>query len=839
MTRKCIGFALGALLISASVGFAQQPPAATGPVSPGPSEAPRARASRPARGAAKKPDLSVDFSRLFPDRTGVFIEIPHLATLIDQFGGSDPLLQMLNERFGDDSKTGKPPVIASRELNAILDSSVAIATVPETSKAVATMSFNERAMVFVVRCSSNDAPGFLRDKLLGPLAESKGARRGTITVKGVEAVVFDDLAIATSGRTVVFGARASVVALIESLATDGPRIGDEPGYASALAKHAGGQEHLFVFINGTAMAESFSKSLGVPGPDEEEAKSKLSAYDLAMREATRNFFGLHAVLGLASGARVDGNNVKVRYDVEIDRSVNGLVAVVADPPSVQFRAAKYVPATCGMLQSIAADPVRIFDLAEQYFGPILPPPNGKSFAQQVEEIESSIGVSVRNELLPALGREIAFTEGFEVFGGGAGRSVKKPDAPKPVRVALVEVRDREPFRKMVQKTFGQIPGAPPLAAVDYKGAELWEMAGFAMAFVEDFGIVGQTDDVRRCVDASASESTLAETPGYQSASSEWLGGAVVATYSSAEYDADQLEASAKAQEELRKQIESGDGPGFDVEQMFAWQAVSTLTNPFGSTVLRNATGVNWENSSPMAPITAAYNKLMREWIVDGPRRERIESSHNTAIGALNLIADAESTYRAKNGRFAGLDDLKSSGALDAGAAEQIANEMSGYRLVVSSSGEGETAKFSVTATPVMYGRTAKLSLYIDETGLLRAVDKQGAIASSDDPKYPPDPPSPPPGMPEIEDVEAVPYEEDGEGSVVGSTEDEPDVPYGEPDMAVPVEAEAAPADGGMDAVPSDEVPVEKQPDGLEPSVPAEGDAPAEAPDSSKPPETGR
>ena len=93
-----------------------------------------------------------------------------------------------------------------------------------------------------------------------------------------------------------------------------------------------------------------------------------------------------------------------------------------------------------------------------------------------------------------------------------------------------------------------------------------EMAGFAMAFVEDFGIVGQTDDVRRCVDASASESTLAETPGYQSASSEWLGGAVVATYSSAEHDADQPEASAKAQGEWRKQIERGDRPGYESEQ---------------------------------------------------------------------------------------------------------------------------------------------------------------------------------------------------------------------------------------------------------------------------------
>lgn len=813
MTRNSIALALLAVLVAASVGFARQSPVATAAVTEAPAEGPAVAPAAQTGRAAKKPDLTVDFSRLFPDRTGVFVEIPHLATLIDQFGGSDPLLQMINERFGDDAKSNKPPVITGRELTAILDSSVAIATVPESAKAVATMSFNERAMVFVVHCSSNDAPAFLRDKLLAPLAESHGATRGTITVRGIEAVVFDDLAVATAGRTVVFGARPSVVALIESVAQGGPRIGDEPGYASALAKHAGGQEQLFVFVNGTAMAQSFSQSLGVPGPENEEARSKLAPYDLAMREATRSFFGLNAVLGLATGARVDGNTVKVRYDVEVDRSVNGLVAIVADPPTVQFRAAKYVPDTCGMLQSFAVDPVRIFDLAEQYFGPVQPPPNGKNFAQQVEEIEASIGVNVRSELLPALGREIAFTEGFEVFGSRRGMTGKE-DGPKPVRVVLVEVRDREPFRKMVVKTFGQIPGAPALAAVDYKGAELWDMAGFAMAFVEDFAIAGQSDDVRRCVDAFVAETTLAAKPTYQSASSEWLGGAIVATYSSADYDAEQLEASAKAQEELRKQIESGEGPSFDVEQMFAWQAVSTLTNPFGATVLRNATGVNWENSSPLAPISAAYNKLLREWIVDGPRRERIETSHNTAIGILNLIADAETKYRQKDGRYGSLEELKTSGVLDASAGDQIVNELSAYRLEVSSSGTGESSKFTVTATPTMYGRTAKLSLFIDETGLLRGLDKDGAIASADDPKYPPDPPAidvPPTDAIETENYENLDGDEGGE---VGSMDDDADFPDGDPATAVPVEA--AP-------------PVEAQPVEVEGAVPpGGGDTPADA-----------
>lgn len=829
MTRNSITFALGIMLIATTVVSAQQPPVAAGLAATDPDDPQRATARRAAPAAARKPDLTVEFSRLFPDRTGVFVEIPHLATLIDQFGGSDPLLQMLNERFGDDAKSAKPPVLTSRELTAILDSSVAVATVPESAKAVATMSFNERAMVFVVHCSSNDAPALLRDKLLAPLAESRGATRGTVTVRGVELVVYDNLAVAVAGRTVVFGARPSVTALVEFAATDGPRIGDLPGYASASAKHAGGQDQLFVFVNGDAMAQSFAQTLGVSPNETEETKSKLAPYDLAMREATRNFFGLHAVLGLATGVRIDGNSVKVRYDVEVDRSVNGLVSVIGDPPSIQFRAAKYVPSSTGMLQSLAVDPVRIFDLAEQYFGPIQSPPNAKNFAQQVEEIEQSIGVSLREELLPALGREVAFTEGFGIFGGRPGGPGAKGDGPKPVRVVVVELRDREPIRKMILKSFAQIPSAPPLAAVDYKGAELWETAGLGVAFVDDFGIAGQTEDVRRCVDAIVAESTLSTKPDYQSASSEWLGGAIVATYSSAEYDAEQLETSARTQEELRKQFEGDDGPNFDVEQMFAWQAVSTLTNPMGATVLRNATGVNWENTSPAGPIVSAYNKLSREWILEGPRRERIETSQNSAIGALNMLVSAELAYREKGGRFGSIDELKTAGTLDSIAADLIANDLSAYRLEVVATGDGESAKFTVTATPVMYGRTAKLSLYIDETGIMRGLDKQGAVARGDDPKYPPDPPVAI-ETPEMETVDTESYvEPDGE---MYSAEDS-DFPEEVPMTAEPEPAVAPPPDEESGYVVST---VGVQPVETEPVMPpASGDVPPPELEEAKPP----
>jgi len=811
MARYSFTFAIVVLLVVTPVVNARQKPAAADPPVETAAEAQRAPAGRNVAGTARKPDLTAEFSRLFPARTGIYVEIPHLATLVDQFGGSDPLLQLLNERFGDDVTARTPTVLTSRELTAVLDSSVAIATVPESAKAVATMSFDERAMVVVVHCSSKDAPALLRDKLLAPLAESRGARRGSITARGYDVVVYDDLAIVVSDRTVVFGARHAVVTLIDSAATDGPRIGDLPGYATAVAKHAGGQDHLFVFVNGDAMAQSFAQSLGVYSNEmPEEAKAKLSPHELGMREATRNFFGLNAVLGLASGARVDGDSVKVRYDVEIDRSVNGLASVLADPPSIQFRAAKYVPSYCGSLQSIAADPVRIFDLVEQYFGPVPPASNGKGFAQQVEEIEDAIGVGLRSELLPALGREIAFTESFGFLGGVRPmRPPGKGDAPKPVRVLLVEVRDREPIRKMIAKSAPRFPNAPPLAAVDYKGAELWDAAGFAVAFVDDFAIAGQSDDVKRCVDSVVAEDTLSKQPSYQSVSSEWLGGAIVATYTSADFEADRLESSAKSQEELRKQIEIGDGSSFDVEQMFAWQAVSTLTNPLGATVLRNATGVNWENSSPTGPISTAYAKLTREWIVDGPRRQRIEASHSAAIGAMNILVSAEQAFREKSGRFGLLEELKSAGSLDEESKQLIANDLSGYRLEVAATGAGTESRFTVTATPVMYGRTAKLSLFIDETGILRGIDKQGAVARGDDPRYPPDPP-PVEDLPVVDGAEFETYADPTgpDGELMEDSGIAPVEPAEVIDPSDP-EPEAAPPDGGdAEVVPADTRPAD-------------------------------
>jgi len=56
-------------------------------------------------------------------------------------------------------------------------------------------------------------------------------------------------------------------------------------------------------------------------------------------------------------------------------------------------------------------------------------------------------------------------------------------------------------------------------------------------------------------------------------------------------------------------------------------------------------------------------------------------------------------------------------------------EKSGYRFDLTVSGD----KFEVSATPLEYGKSGRLSLFLDQTQVLRGGDKSGASASASDP----------------------------------------------------------------------------------------------------------
>jgi len=96
-----------------------------------------------------------------------------------------------------------------------------------------------------------------------------------------------------------------------------------------------------------------------------------------------------------------------------------------------------------------------------------------------------------------------------------------------------------------------------------------------------------------------------------------------------------------------------------------------------------------------------------------------------AIGIMYTIAHAESEFKKKNnGAYGSLEDLM---AADMVPKEGI--EKSGYKFDFTVSGD----KFEVTAVPIEYGKSGRLSLFLDHTGVLRGGDKSGASASASDP----------------------------------------------------------------------------------------------------------
>ena len=121
-----------------------------------------------------------------------------------------------------------------------------------------------------------------------------------------------------------------------------------------------------------------------------------------------------------------------------------------------------------------------------------------------------------------------------------------------------------------------------------------------------------------------------------------------------------------------------------------------------------------------------------------------------ATAAVRKIASALKSYQNAFGKLPEtLDQLgppeqngaspEAAGLLDSDSAKGL---VGGYRFryaIVPANGEGDesdrnkAAGFTLAATPVEYGKDGRRSFLFDSGGTLRAADKNGAVATADDP----------------------------------------------------------------------------------------------------------
>jgi hypothetical protein len=137
--------------------------------------------------------------------------------------------------------------------------------------------------------------------------------------------------------------------------------------------------------------------------------------------------------------------------------------------------------------------------------------------------------------------------------------------------------------------------------------------------------------------------------------------------------------------------------------------------------------------------------LGRQW-----ERADLQDRERNAVAAMRKVASALKLYQTAYGNLPEtLDQLgppgqggaspEMAGLLDSDLAKGLA---SGYRLrysIVPATGEeneserNKAAGFMLAATPVVYGKDGRRSFLLDAGGTLRGADKNGAVATADDP----------------------------------------------------------------------------------------------------------
>lgn len=103
-----------------------------------------------------------------------------------------------------------------------------------------------------------------------------------------------------------------------------------------------------------------------------------------------------------------------------------------------------------------------------------------------------------------------------------------------------------------------------------------------------------------------------------------------------------------------------------------------------------------------------------------------------AVSSMRRIREAENIFKAGKsiGRYGTLEELANAGLIDAALASGTHN---GYRFNVTIAENS----YKATAVPIeysgnAYSGTGYLSLYMDESGMIRGGDKGGAAATAQD-----------------------------------------------------------------------------------------------------------
>lgn len=341
------------------------------------------------------------------------------------------------------------------------------------------------------------------------------------------------------------------------------------------------------------------------------------------------------------------------------------------------------------------------------------------------EFEKKAKFNIKDDLLPALGNEVALAGSLKTLqtAGGMNLGIKSP-SPSPsdvnkddpnkkqaetLPVLLIEVKDRDAARALMPKVLNGLGiGEANLIAQTEKrdDTEMVNYAGvFAYGFVGNFLVMSEASGVRRVVDAYINHQTLSSNTVFRN-SRRWESNRSVGQI----YVSPAL--MEGYQDEVRKTSATMDAALRDF-----LLGLNPTAEAITYSLSNDGLGTQHELHLPKNLILMTV-----AGVSSATKNPPPEANEAIAAGLLQYLASSENQYKAGPGKgsYGSLQQL-----VDAKMVSLDQFDKYGYKFDITAAGD----QFEAVATPKEYGKTGKRSFFVDKSGVVRGDDHGGAPAT--------------------------------------------------------------------------------------------------------------
>ena len=450
---------------------------------------------------------------------------------------------------------------------------------------------------------------------------------------------------------------------------------------------------------------------------------------------------------VALGLSLSGGSLAVRLAVEnTPDGVVGLIPflpnIVSGPP-VTADAAQVAPADSDIFFTTSLDWTQVYNatLGTASLNPerlaasweetdegdavafrARPGEKAPTAGEVVAAAEKLFGFKFREDLLPALGNEVAVSLPLDVVSGGYMMrklaAKKEEKESEPGVVVIVSLNNPDKVREILPRVLTALnfvsygaAFAPPEKREGFEIRSLGGPGGLSYTIIDNFLVASEeVKAVRHCIDSYAARRTLAAQDAYRD-STEWQQRQKLAEG----YVSEELTRSAA---ESAKRLSGGSADPV-VRALIA--RLDVRPEPASYEVTNEGDVLVHEVRVPLS-LLKVYAVSAMIGIRDAP----VISGEAMALLALSRITDAETMFKRdkKKERYGTLEELVGEQLLEKDFVAHLE-----YKVELEASGD----RFEATATPKNYGKTGRRSFFVGEDGVLRGADHGGRPATADDP----------------------------------------------------------------------------------------------------------